>query len=205
MPVLDNPRHERFAQELAKGLAASKAYVAAGFSENDGNAIRLKGNERIAARVEEILGRAASRAEITTARVLEELGKIGFSDIRKAVKWYSQANVAAIDDMDGEIEDGTVRVQVANQVELISSDEIDDETAAAISEISMTDKGGLKVKFHDKRAALVDIGKHLGMFKEIHEHSGPGGGPIAMADKDLARLIAFQLTRASKETPAPGA
>jgi hypothetical protein len=30
--------------------------------------------------------------------VLSELAKIGFADIRKAIKWYSQANVAAIDD-----------------------------------------------------------------------------------------------------------
>ena len=131
--------------------------------------------------------------------LLAELGKIGFSDIRKAVKWYSQANVASADsDMEGEIEDGTVRVAVANQVELVSSCDIDDETAAAISEVSMTDKGGLKVKFHDKRAALVDIGKHLGMFKESVELTGKDGGPIEMEDIALARLMVFHLAKASK-------
>ena len=31
-----------------------------------------------------------------------------------------------------------------------------------------------------KRAALADIGKYLGMSKEKVEHSGPGGGPIAI-------------------------
>ena len=174
----------------------------AGYSENRGNAATLKAKESIRARVAEILAAAGARVEITQARVLEELGKIGFSDIRKAVKWHSQANVAAIDndaDTEALVEEGAIRFAVANQVELISSDEIDDETAAAISEVSMTDKGGLKVKFHDKRAALVDIGKHLGMFKERVEHSGPDGGPIDLGDKDLARLIVFHLSKATKE------
>jgi phage terminase small subunit len=198
MPVLENVRHERFAQALASGLTAADAYVEAGYSRNDGNSSRLKGDERIAARVEEILAAAGTRVEITQARVLAELGKIGFSDIRRAVKWYSQANIAAVDDVEGEIEDGTIRMAVANQVELVSSDEIDDDTAAAISEVSMSDKGTIKVKFHDKRAALVDIGKHLGMFRERVEHSGPNGGPIEIGDTDLARLIAFQLSKATK-------
>ena len=74
--------------------------------------------------------------------------------------------------MEGEIEDGSLRFAVANQVELISSEDIDDDTAAAISEISMTDKGGLKVKFHDKRAALVDLGRHLKLFTDRVEHAG---------------------------------
>lgn len=199
MATLGNARHERFAQNLAKGMTADEAYAEAGFRENRGNAARLKANESVAARVEELLAAAADKAAITKARVLEELGKIGFSDIRKAVKWYSQANIAAVDDIEGEVEDGTARFAVANQVELVSSDDIDDDTAAAISEVSMTDKGGLKVKFHDKRGALVDIGKHLGMFKEIHEHTGKDGGPIETTDLELARLITFQLTKAARQ------
>ncbi|ENO82074.1 hypothetical protein B447_05033 [Thauera sp. 27] len=39
-------------------------------------------------------------------------------------------------------------------------------------------KEGLRVKFHDKRAALVDVGRHLGMFKDKVEHTGKDGGPI---------------------------
>lgn len=41
-----------------------------------------------------------------------------------------------------------------------------------------TTKDGLEVKLHDADAALVNIAKHLGMFVEVHEHGGPGGGPI---------------------------
>lgn len=73
MGALSNTRHERFAQELAKGKSAAQAYIAAGYSANDGNAIRLKGNERVAARVAEIRERGAIRAEVTVATLIEEL------------------------------------------------------------------------------------------------------------------------------------
>lgn len=73
MAVLPNPRHERFAQELAKGETADAAYVAAGFSENRGNATRLKANESVLKRVAEIQGRAAVRAEITAADIARQL------------------------------------------------------------------------------------------------------------------------------------
>ena len=166
MPVLTNARHERFAQELAKGKTADEAYILAGFSENRGNATRLKSNESIQARIAEILQRGAARVEITQARVLEELGKIGFADIRKAVRWGEGLSVA---DEDGE-------ARIVNGVALVGSEQIDDETAAAISEVSQT-KEGIKIKFHDKKGALVDIGRHLGMFKdekdkgsEVHIH-----------------------------------
>ena len=65
MPVLTNPKHERFAQELAKGKTADEAYVIAGYSENRGNCIRLKAKESILARVDELLGRCAEKAEVT--------------------------------------------------------------------------------------------------------------------------------------------
>src|SRR5262245_11362361 len=67
MSPLENPRWEHFAQELAKGKPASEAYVLAGYKANDGNAIRLKGNEKLLARVQELLARSAARAEVTVA------------------------------------------------------------------------------------------------------------------------------------------
>lgn len=76
MPALTNPKHERFAQALAKGETATAAYEQAGYEPNDGNAARLKGNDRIEARVAEILERAATRAEITVASISDRLLKI---------------------------------------------------------------------------------------------------------------------------------
>src|SRR5262249_36879372 len=77
MPVLRNPRWEVYAQELAKGKPAREAYVLAGYKKNDGNASRLKSNEKLTARVNELVERtaanAAARAEVTVVSLLNEL------------------------------------------------------------------------------------------------------------------------------------
>ena len=76
MPALENPKHERFAQELAKGKSQIEAYVEAGYKPNDGHAARLAGDGRISGRVAEILNRGAIRTEITLASLMEEAAEI---------------------------------------------------------------------------------------------------------------------------------
>jgi phage terminase small subunit len=98
---------------------------------------------------------------------LEELAKIGFADIRKAVQW---GKGLAVPDETGEM-------RIANGVAMIDSSELDDQTAAAIAEVAQT-RDGIKIKFNDKRAALMDIGRHLGMFKERVEMTGKDSGPL---------------------------
>lgn len=187
MPVLRNARHEAFAQALAKGKSATEAHALAGYSPNRGNAATLKQNESIQKRVAELLEwsatvdrrateKAVERLAITKEKVLAELAKIGFSDIRKAVKWQGRVETEEDNPDGGDIL--VIRNIVSNTVQLVSSEDLDDDTAAAIAEISQNASGGLRVKMYDKRGALVDIGKHLGMFIERHEHTGADGGPI---------------------------
>lgn len=76
MPVLKNHKHELFCQELAKGKTGDEAYQLAGYKENRFNASRLKTNEHIKARVQDIMGRAASRTELTISNVTESLLRI---------------------------------------------------------------------------------------------------------------------------------
>jgi hypothetical protein len=73
MPVLSNPKHEAFAQSLAKGETADDAYVQAGYQPNRGNAARLKANESVRARLAELQGKAAAKTEITATTLIEEL------------------------------------------------------------------------------------------------------------------------------------
>lgn len=76
MPVLANPKHERFAQELAKGETQDAAYVSAGYKSDRGAASRLSANVNIQARVAELLERAAAKTEISVASVTEALLRI---------------------------------------------------------------------------------------------------------------------------------
>jgi hypothetical protein len=54
MPALKNPRHEAFAQALARGLSASAAYVEAGYKANRHNAAALAREQHIRTRVTEL-------------------------------------------------------------------------------------------------------------------------------------------------------
>src|SRR6185437_14059548 len=70
--MLRNPRHERFAQELATGKSADAAYVLAGYRENRSNAARLSANQGVQKRVTEIQSLGAERAVITVESLIAE-------------------------------------------------------------------------------------------------------------------------------------
>lgn len=111
----------------------------------------------------------AVRTNITQQRVLEELAKIGFSNAGDFVELDS---------------DGKTTVDMSKLTK---------DQKAAIAEIqidtSPDGKQRVKVKLHDKRAALMDIGKHLGMFREKIEVSGPNGGAIEVKNKLEVSLL----------------
>ncbi|HVI27517.1 terminase small subunit [Hansschlegelia sp.] len=154
-------RQALFVREYLVDLSAEQAARRAGYSPRSAKVegYRLLRHPGVAAAIARERKQLAVRTGVTPERVLTELAKLGFSDIRKAVRW--RGVVTEI----GENEDGETELRVANEVVLVDSDKIDDDTAAAITEISQTKDGALKVKLVDKRQALVDIGRHLGMFK----------------------------------------
>jgi hypothetical protein len=78
MPILPNPRHETFAQALARGLPATAAYVEAGYKANAGNAHTLKSKHYISKRVVELqeeqlaIHQQATAAAVVNAQVTIE-------------------------------------------------------------------------------------------------------------------------------------
>jgi hypothetical protein len=54
MPALKNPRHEAFAQALARSMSASAAYVEAGYKANRHNAAAFAREQHIRTRVAEL-------------------------------------------------------------------------------------------------------------------------------------------------------
>src|SRR5262245_26338275 len=73
MGPLRNQRHERFVQSLFEGKPASRAFEDAGYAPNDGNAIRLKGNEKVQARLAELQAEAQRNSAVTAASLIGEL------------------------------------------------------------------------------------------------------------------------------------
>jgi phage terminase small subunit len=196
-------KHKRFVEEYLIDLNATQAAIRAGYSAKTAHSQGPRLLEHVGVAAAIAAGQAArsKRTEITADRVLQELAKIGFSDIRRAVRWASQpveTDLEPDEELEAQPHGGALkrsRLSGVNVVELVGSDEIDDDTAAAISEVSQT-TAGLKIKLHDKKGALVDIGRHLGMFTDKVEHTGANGGPIQSemrAAVDLSGLTADQL------------
>lgn len=171
-------KQRAFVREYLIDLNATQAAIRAGYSEDTARSIGAENLTKpdVMAAIEAAMKLRSERTQITADMVLRELAKIGFSDIRRAVKWQSSL-ITEEDNPDG---GDTVifKTIVTNNVQLVSSEDIDDETAAAVSEISQNATGGLKIKLHDKRAALVDIGKHLGMFTDKIKLSGDPDHPL---------------------------
>lgn len=182
-------KERRFVSEYLIDLDPRRAALAAGYSASMANSKAYqwvsdgKRKPRVYAAVQKAMKRREKRTEITADKVLKELAKIGFADIRKAVTWQSSLITEEDNPDGGDI--AIIKTVVTNNVQLVASDNLDDETAAAIAEISQNANGGLKIKLHDKRAALVDIGRHLGMFKDKVEVTGEDGGPVEFVIRDL--------------------
>ncbi len=73
MPILTNPRHEKFALALSEGKSASEAYELAGYKACRQNAARLMTNDDIQARLAELQAAAAKASEVTIQSLLGEL------------------------------------------------------------------------------------------------------------------------------------
>ncbi len=92
MPALDNPKHEKFAQELSKGKTQIEAYTAAGYKADSGAANRLSGNVSVQTRVAELLNAGSLRVEVTIASLIQEAADI--QTAAKEDKQYSAATAA---------------------------------------------------------------------------------------------------------------
>lgn len=156
-----NPKQERFAQEYLIDLNATQAAIRAGYSPKTAKqqGARLLTNADIQAAIQKGRIKAEQRTDITLDRVLHEIATIAFADPRKAVKWGPGVYEETLDD-------GTVAR--SSGVMLIDSDSLDDDVARTLAEVGNT-KEGVKIKFHDKLAALEKLGKHLGLADRSQE------------------------------------
>ena len=163
MPL--NERRQRFVAEYLIDLNGTQAAIRAGYSPRTANeqAARLLADASVRAAVDEQMAERAERTKVTQDRVLQELARIGFADLRDAASWTSAG------------------------MELIASGELAVDTSAAIKEVKVVrtitrgkddyeqERVEQRVAMHDKRAALETIGKHLGMFTERVHHEGNVG------------------------------
>lgn len=148
-------KQEIFCKEYLIDLNATQAAIRAGYSKKTAKDIGCQNLAKlyIAKRIQDLMQERSERVQITQDRVLQEYARLAFLDVRKLYN-----------------ENG----------DLLHVTDLDDDTAAAISGLEIAREGGYKnkadedeaptyihkYKLSDKRGALSDVARHLGMFSD---------------------------------------
>lgn len=210
MSALKNAKHERFAQLVAGGKPQADAYVEAGFQceakAAEASASRLRARPDVDARIRELQGAAAERTSKSIVDCVEELAKLGFSNMKRFRDFAFTGDLDALEDVDA----AALRsVTVESYVEPAGADDSQEPQGRGGSLKRSRAKGRevkrVKFEIHDKRGPLTDIIRHLGGFRPGRGESLPGGEgggddvPSAgTSELDLARRIAFALELAAR-------
>lgn len=194
MPDL-NPKQKRFVAEYLIDGNATQAAIRAGYSKKTARSIGAENLTKpdIAAAIAGKQAKIAGKLEITAERVISELALLGFSNMQDYMR----------PGPDGD--------------PYLDFSALTREQAAALTEVTVEDfKEGrgkdardvrrVKFKLADKRAALVDIGKHLHIFDETVNVNVNDVTPTSPLDD--ARRTAFHLEQARRlllaGKPIPG-
>lgn len=143
-------KQRRFVEEYFKDSSSARAAAArAGYKEHSarGAARSLLKHPVVQEELEELHNIRKNRLGVTEDRILLEMSRIAFADLGNVVTQDEHGNL------------------------IINLDSLTSDQTAALSEISKS-RSGTKVKNYDKLAALVHIGKHIGMFREKVEVQG---------------------------------
>jgi phage terminase small subunit len=130
MPILSNQRHERFAQELAKGKSAEDAHELAGSKRNRGTACILKQTPSISNRIAELLAERDRKHAVATERAIERLALDREQNAERALQ------NEAVRGPDGQVIEYRYNGAVANFLEVVGSLR-DDIQAAIIFSLAM--------------------------------------------------------------------
>ncbi len=154
------PQQQLFVDEYLVDLNGSAAAIRAGYSPKTASrqAFELIRHREVGAALQRAMAARSRRTGVTADRVVRELARIAFVDIRDTVTWGP---------------DG---------IRLVDSAALDPDTAAAIVEVSESITGRTrtkKVKLTDKMGALRLLAAHTGVGM-----SGEGGTEDISADTD---------------------
>lgn len=150
-------KQESFCLEYIVHKNATKAYKAAyGVKSNNGAAVegsKLLRKPNVKARLDELFAELAERNKLKADDVIQELKALAFWSINDFVS------------TDNRIKDISKLKRETNKPVVGIKTKTETRTVGEIGIVEHT----VEVKFADKRASLVDLGRHLGIFKEDND------------------------------------
>jgi phage terminase small subunit len=196
-----NLRHDEFIRHYLAGAEgvrgnATQAAIAAGYTTK---AARQQATWLLSRpAIQRAIATYHDKADVKAGRVLEELKRIGFSDLRDYVTWGPGG------------------------ITLRASSELTPEQAAAVAEVAehetvIPTKGGepiirrtVRIKLHPKPAALQDLARITGLLKDglkvlqINDHRQTLVLNVGdLSDEQLVQLEGFLRALPAPRDPAP--
>lgn len=183
------PQQERFAQEYILDLNGTQAAARAGYSPKTANeqAGRLLANVSVRTRIKELQAERAGRSEVNADRVLTQLARLAFGDLRSLFR-----------------DDGTLKDPKEwsdDAAALVGSVETEEEVTPSKDGKPPVVTRTRKVKRIDPNRALELLCKHLGMITDrLSVTTPPGSGlDLSLLSDDVKRslLAAFRANDAT--------
>lgn len=193
-----NDKHQRFVHEYLIDLNGAQAAIRAGYSEarSRQTASELLARDDVSEALAAQRLKLAERTGIAAERVLNELGLLAFSNALDYLR-------VGDDGQPYTDFSGLTRAQAAALTEVTV------ETRTEYGETPDYEKDGkrkgtpvrkVRFKLADKRGPLVDLGKHLGLFKGDGEDPGKPAHPAQLSTIEAARRVGFLLAKAVHES-----
>ena len=140
-------KQKKFVEEYLIDLNATQAAIRAGYSVNNADKIgsELLGKTRVSEEISIAMAERSKRTGISQDRVVEELAKLAF------------VNAADVIDV--------------NTATVLKDAKPEDLACIQSVKVKKTTKGKntieeREIRFYDKKDSLVQLGKHLGMFRD---------------------------------------
>ena len=168
-------RDERFAREYVKDLNGEQAAIRAGYSAKSARskASQLLTKVNVQALIAELTKKQADKLDLSAEKVLRELMLMGFSNMQDYVS--VQKDGFAYVDLSKLTREQAAAIQEITTDSYVEDAEDDEgqEGSRVVTKV--------KFKLADKRGSLELLGKHLKLFVDHTEVSGPGGGPVPIS------------------------
>ena len=183
------PRQERFVQEYLIDLNATQAAIRARYSKRTAEVqgCRLLRNARVAAAVQKGRAKMAERAQIDQDWVLRQWQAIAEADPRDLVQYLRDPCPECWEEGAHEAPNPECRKcggHGKGHVVLTDTRKLSPRAAKLYAGVQLG-REGIKVNMRDQDAALVNIARHLGMFKDSLELKGGINVTISQDDAKL--------------------
>ncbi len=174
-------RQKRFVEEYPIDRNATQAALRSGYAAKTAQSqgARLLKNAMVRAAIDARVAELSRAKGITVERVLEELGILGFIDMRDFVTFEEGGQVM--------LDWSHMPESASRAIQEITQEEYAEGKGKAKRVIRKT-----KFKLHPKTPALQLIAQHLKMLVQRHEHGGIDGKPIQTEEKGDARQEVLQ-------------